>query len=94
MVKKSHGPRRKTRRKLRLKRKDVLTPNKFLQEFKIGDFVHIDLFPQTPIPHPKFQGKTGKIVGKRGKAYIVEVSDLNSKKKIIVRPEHLKLMKR
>ncbi|MCD6381862.1 MAG: 50S ribosomal protein L21e [Candidatus Aenigmarchaeota archaeon] len=94
MVKKSHGPREKSRKKLKLDRKDVLTPNKFLQKFKVGDMVHIDLFSQTSIPHHKFQGKTGKILGIRGKSYIIEVTDLKAKKKIIVRPEHLKLMKR
>ena len=93
MVRKSYGPRRGSRKKLKARKEDVLKPNRFLQRFKIGQIVHIDIIPQTPGPHHKFKGRTGRIIGKRGRAYIVEVSDLNAKKKIIVRPEHLKLMR-
>jgi large subunit ribosomal protein L21e len=93
MVIKSYGFKRKTREKL--KQTDILKPNMFLQEFKIGDIVHIDIQPSAKkIPHPKFQGRTGKIIGKRGRAYIVNINDLKRTKQIIINPEHLKCGKK
>jgi large subunit ribosomal protein L21e len=44
------------------------------------------------MPFPRYKGKFGKIIGKRGKSYIVEIIDGNKTKKIISRPEHLKAM--
>ncbi|MEM7826791.1 MAG: 50S ribosomal protein L21e [Candidatus Aenigmatarchaeota archaeon] len=89
MVRKSYGFRRRTRNKL--KQNDIMKPNMFLQRFDIGNRVHIDIQSSSQkIPHPKFQGRTGVVIGKRGNAYIVEVKDLNTKKQIIVNPEHLK----
>lgn len=81
--------RRKTRKKLKAKKKP--TVNQFLQEFETGKMVHIDICPSSKsIPHPRFKGRTGKIIGRRGRAYIVEVKDIAAKKTIIVRSEHLK----
>jgi large subunit ribosomal protein L21e len=42
------------------------------------------------MPHHRFKGLAGHIVGKRGKSYIVEIADGNKVKKLISRPEHLK----
>jgi large subunit ribosomal protein L21e len=65
---------------------------KTLQEFEIGQTVHVDIESamHKGMPHPRFQGKTGKVVGVRGKAYLVEVRDGGKYKTLIVRPEHLK----
>lgn len=41
-------------------------------------------------PHTRFQGLTGTIVGKQGKAYVLQVKAGKKTKKIIIRPEHLK----
>ncbi len=89
MVQKSYGKRRRTRHKLRAK--EHLTVNKMLQNFDVGDSVYIKLAPAIHnFPHPKFQGKTGKVIGKRGSSYIVEVNDMAAVKKIIVDPVHMK----
>lgn len=89
MVVKSSGKMHKTRKKLKLK--ENATVNKFMEKFEIGDRVWIKICPSVHnFPHPKFNGRTGKIVGKRGNAYMIEVSDLNSKKKIIASAVHLK----
>jgi len=93
MVRKSYGIRRRTRKKLKIKKGEPINVNRFLQKFNIGDNVHIDICPLTKIPHPKFQGKTGRVIGKKGNAYIIEVKDLSMKKQIISKPEHLKLQK-
>jgi large subunit ribosomal protein L21e len=63
-----------------------------IREYKIGDKVHIEIDPSVHrgMPNPKFQGKTGVVIGTRGSAYIVEVRDGNAIKEINVRAEHLK----
>ena len=89
MVSKSKGFKRGTRQKLKLKKKPTLT--RFLQEFRVGESVHIDIQPSVAgFPHHRFHGATGKIIGKRGSAYVIEVRDKNKLKKIITKPVHLK----
>jgi len=91
MVKKSHGLRARTRKKLKQKlRKKGIT--RFLKEFKEGERVIILQEPSSHkgMPFPRFKGMSGKVIGKRGKSYIVEILDGNKLKKIIARPEHLK----
>mgnify|MGYP000613181517 CR=1 FL=1 len=92
MVKKTKGPRRRTRKKLKKGPKDKTTVNQFLEEFKEGERVLIKIEPSSHkgMPHPKFKGKSGKIVGKRGRAYIVEVEDGKVIKEVIAYPEHLR----
>jgi len=91
MVKKSKGFRSRTRKKLTQK---LVRPaiTKFLQEFDVGQNVVITLEPSSHrgMPFPRFKGKCGKIVEKRGKSYIVEIIEGGKVKKIISRPEHLK----
>jgi large subunit ribosomal protein L21e len=92
MVKKSRGFRSRTRKKLR-QRPGYRPPiTKFLQEFKINDRVIVkpEASSHKGMPFPRFKGKTGKIIGRRGKAYIVEIVDGNKIKKLMIRPEHLK----
>jgi large subunit ribosomal protein L21e len=91
MVKKSHGQRARTRRRLKQKiRREGIT--KFLKEFKKGQKVVIVQEPASHkgMPFPRFKGKIGKIINKRGKSYIVEILDGKRVKRIISRPEHLK----
>ena len=90
MVKKSKGFRAGTRKKLEQKARPAIT--RFLQDFDIGQNVVIKLEPSSHkgMPFPRFKGKMGKIVGKRGKSYVVNIKDGNKIKQIISRPEHLK----
>jgi large subunit ribosomal protein L21e len=41
------------------------------------------------MPHKRYHGKVGKIIDKRGRSYIVSVTQGDAVKEIIVRPEHL-----
>ena len=41
----------------------------------------------------RINGKVGKVVGKRGRHYIVELKDFNEKKHFIVDAVHLKTVK-
>jgi len=95
MVTRSRGSRSKTRYKLkksiRVSRANPIT--KKIQIFDQSDLVHIIIDPsvQKGQPHPRFHGKTGKVSERRGRAYIVEINDGNKAKRLIVRPEHLKM---
>lgn len=86
MVIKSYGKMRGTRTKL--KRKPI-TINRYLRKYEIGEPVSIQVVTQRKMPDPKWIGKPGKVIGKRGKSYIIQINDKNAVKQIIVRPEHL-----
>ncbi len=90
---KTHGTRRKSRYKLRktVREKGLSPISRAIQEFVEVDIVNIDLDPgiQNGMPHPKFQGRTGKVVSQRGRAYIVKVKDGGLMKEVIILPEHL-----
>lgn len=92
MVKKTRGPRRRTRKKLKKGPRDKVTANQFLEEFKEGERVMIKIEPSSHrgMPNPRFKGKSGEIVGKRGRAYIVKLKDGKKEKSIITLPEHLR----
>jgi len=76
----------RTRGKLQLSR--------YFQELNEGDFVAISREQSVPINFEKrFQGITGVVEGKRGKAYIVKIKDGNKEKKILIEPIHLKKIK-
>lgn len=92
MVKKTHGSRSGTRRKLRAKRTSNIS--NILQKFEIGQKVHIIINPSfKSFPYPRFHGMTGNIIEKRGNAYIVKIKHGKKDKKIIAKPEHLRLVK-
>jgi len=92
MVKKSHGFRSRARKKLRKERSFRPAITRFLVEFRKGQNVVIDQDPssQKGMPHPRFKRRVGKIMGSRGKGYIIEILDGNKMKRLISRPEHLK----
>ena len=93
MVKRSRGIRSKSRHILRRKpRHSGISPiTRAMQQFEIGDSVNVTIDPSIHhgMPHPRFQGRTGKIEGARGKAYLVGISDGKKHKTLIIRPEHL-----
>jgi len=77
--------------KKRIREKGI-TLRKFLQEFEIGQRVLIDIEPasQKGVPHPRYQGRSGIVVGKRGRAFLVQIKDGSKVKTLISRPEHLR----
>ena len=92
MVSKSHGPQRRTREKFRKSRRTTIS--KFLQKFKIGDKVVIKLESASAKGRPfrRFHGISGEVVDTRGKAYVVKIKDGGKLKKIVSKPEHLRLL--
>lgn len=86
MVRKSYGKMRGTRQKMAGRRANV---TRFLDTFKTGEMVHID-FSSQRMPHPKFQGLTGRIVETRGGGYVIQVKDGNKTKSVCLRAENLR----
>ena len=61
-----------------------------IKAFSIGD--HVAIVPKgssRDIPHPRFKGKVGTVLGVRGVAYIVDVKDIKAHKQLIVSAKHL-----
>lgn len=90
-MKKSGGIRQGTRKKLKKDPRDKTTVNQFLKKFKKDENVKISIEPSSHkgMPDVKFNGRIGKVKGKRGNAYVVKLKDGNSTKNVIVNPEHL-----
>jgi len=64
---------------------------KYFQKFQPGDSVAVVRELSLPFGYPKrIQGRTGKVLEKRGSAYYVEIKDLNKPKRYLIKPIHLK----
>jgi large subunit ribosomal protein L21e len=89
-----NGPRKKTRYKFKkeLRRRGLPPVTSVIQKFEIGEKVHIvcDSSIQKGMPHRRFHGKTGTVIGRRGRAWVLEIRDGNAAKIVIARPQHLK----
>jgi len=80
--------------KKHIRSRGKLQLSRYFQELDEGDFVAISREQSLPINFPKrFQGLTGIVEGKRGKAYIVKLKDGNKEKRILIEPIHLKKIK-
>ncbi|RLE78043.1 MAG: 50S ribosomal protein L21e [Thermoprotei archaeon] len=66
--------------------------SRLLYKYKVGDRVNIDISPSNieTAPHRRFQGKTGVIIGTRGRAYVIRVMIGKKEKIVITTPEHIK----
>jgi len=94
MANKIGGLRRKSRFKFKKerRRKGKISVSRFMQTFKTGQKVHLSVEPSLHkgVYHPRFIGKTGTVLGLRGKCYEVMVNDKGKEKLLIVHPVHLK----
>jgi large subunit ribosomal protein L21e len=90
----SNGPLTGTRGKLSNHPRDrgASPPQRAIQEYEDGQKVHLTLDPSVSDGrfHPRFNGHTGTVVGKQGRAFKVEINDGGKDKTLIVRPAHLK----
>jgi large subunit ribosomal protein L21e len=91
----SNGPRKKTRNKLKNEPRDGGTspPQRAVTDFDDGDSVHLKIDPSVPDGrfHPRFDGRTGEIVGTQGDAYKVSIVDGSTEKTLLVGAAHLTL---
>ncbi|MGC8710330.1 MAG: 50S ribosomal protein L21e [Candidatus Micrarchaeia archaeon] len=65
--------------------------SKLIKDFKVGDkAIIVQKGNFRDIPHPRYRGKVGTVLEKRGSAYVVEVDmSRSTKRKIIVPQRHL-----
>ncbi len=94
-VKPSKGFRHRTRKvfKKHIRERGAVPPLSLLMhEYRPGDKVYIIVNPaiMKGMPHRRYHGKVGVVVGKRGKAYIVQVKVGSKIKTLFIRPEHLR----
>ncbi len=94
MVKASKGFRVKTRHTLRVRprKKGLPQVTASLRQFKVGERaqVKLDGRVQGGMCHPRYQGKTGTVRGRQGRALLVEIVDGGKTKTLLLTPEHLK----
>lgn len=65
--------------------------SKILHGYEAGEKVVVKIDPSVHkgMPHRRYQGKVGVIIQKKGRSYVVNVTQGDAVKEIIVRPEHL-----
>lgn len=70
-------------------------PQRAIQEFEDGQKVHLKLDPSVREGrfHPRFNGQTGEVTGKQGRAFTVSIVDGGKEKTIIARAAHLRAQK-
>ncbi|MEL9939755.1 MAG: 50S ribosomal protein L21e [Ignisphaera sp.] len=95
MVKAPQGLRHRTRKLMKksVRERGAIPPlSRVLIEYRVGDKVYIDVNPaiHRGMPHRRYIGKVGKVVGFRGRALIVEVEVGSKIKKLFLLPEHVK----
>jgi large subunit ribosomal protein L21e len=94
IVKRSHGPRQGTRKKLSRKKRDKgLSPiTRLFQNFQNGEKVNIVIDPSIHKgqPYHRFHGHTGEVIGKQGRAFVIKINDGNKEKQILITSEHLR----
>jgi large subunit ribosomal protein L21e len=92
-MRKSQGYRAGTRRLLKKapRERGKMRISKLLYEYQPGNQVVVKIDPsvQKGMPHRRYHGKIGVVVGKRGQSYVLSVAQGEAAKEIIVRPEHL-----
>jgi large subunit ribosomal protein L21e len=94
MAVRSKGLRSKSRNKLTKKPRERGRPpvTHTLREFPPGTRVAVKINPSVlkGMPHIRFQGLTGVVIGRQGNAFRVQVNDKKKAKELVVRPEHLR----
>ncbi|MBI2148514.1 50S ribosomal protein L21e [Candidatus Woesearchaeota archaeon] len=94
MTKRIGGFRRKTRHKLakNIRDRGKISMVDYFQNFNTGDRVCLAAEPSVHngMYYPRFHGKMGVVVKKRGKCYEIKIKDVNMLKTVVVHPVHLK----
>ncbi len=94
MAKKSQGLRSRSRSILRKSPRDRGLPpvTHALREFPEGSRVAVKINPSihAGMPHVRFQGAAGTVIGRQGEAVRVQIVVGKKPKELVVRPEHLK----
>ncbi|MGQ9788108.1 MAG: 50S ribosomal protein L21e [Candidatus Hadarchaeaceae archaeon] len=90
----SKGLRSKSRKKLTKhpRQSGLSSISRAAQDLSPGTKVSIILDPSVVKgqPHHRYHGRTGVVSERRGRAYVVDVRDGGTIKRVISRPEHLR----
>jgi large subunit ribosomal protein L21e len=90
----SNGPLTNTRNKLSNdpRERGTSPPQRSIAEYDEGQQVHLKIDPSIAEGrfHPRFDGRTGTVVGKQGDAFKVEITDGSTDKTLIVTAAHLR----
>jgi large subunit ribosomal protein L21e len=90
----SNGPLHGTRNKLKNKPRERGTspPQRSVERYEPGEKVHLRIDPSVPKGrfHPRFNGQTGEVDAKQGRAYKVTITDGGKEKTVIANPAHLR----
>lgn len=91
MAQKSSGSAHGTRYKFAKNSGDTTTVNDHMKQFEEGEQVLIkyDASIQEGRSHHRFYGRAAEVIGFRGDAVKLEVSDGNKKKTLFLKPVHL-----
>lgn len=74
-----------------IRERGKMSLTKYFQKFSLGDSVAVVRNLTVKFGYPtRLQGRTGKILAKRGSAYEIEVSDLGKPKRYLIKPIHLR----
>ncbi|MDE1833362.1 MAG: hypothetical protein KGH58_03005 [Candidatus Micrarchaeota archaeon] len=83
----------KTRHLARHHKPSSLGINEIIKDIKVGE--NVAIVPKgnfKNIPHPRYKGRIGRVMEKRGAAYVVKLKMLNSTVQLIVPGIHLQKM--
>ena len=74
-----------------MKEKGKLRFSEYFKKLNIGDKVAVKKDMAVNCNFPKrIQGRTGVIVSKRGRCYVIKLNEFNKEKTFIIEPIHLK----
>jgi large subunit ribosomal protein L21e len=83
-----------TKRTRSLTKKRTLTVCDRVRTFNVDDRVLINVKPyREGMPSPRYNGKSGRIVERRGNAYVVQIKDGRMLKTLVASPLHLRVLK-
>src|SRR5207245_11364319 len=92
-MKRSKGIRNRNRTLLRRKPRDrgKQPLGRLLIAYAPGQMLKIMINPsvQKGMPHRRYHGRVGTIAEKRGSSYVVEVTETNTPRMVVARPEHI-----
>lgn len=94
MVRRSKGYRSKTRALFRKspRERGKVGLSRLLRTYNPGDRVtiSIDSSVHKGMPHRRYHGRIGIVKERRGRSYIIEVSEGKQTRTLIARPEHIR----
>ena len=90
----SNGPLEGSRNKLKNtpRERGTSPPQRAVEQFDDGERVHLKIDPSVAEGrfHQRFNGHTGTVVGKQGKAFKVQIKDDGKEKTLIATAAHLR----